>query len=263
MSTEVIQRLEALGAWAPHEDTRLIETESAMALVERIPNNDGTVIVLVSVRGAETPGPDDLVLTDGTGQRHVGTRTRRGQLRFDDVAADGFMFSAPLAAVVPLHSFVRIDRVLAHAAASGSRVIAGSFESSDNTIVTRIEENEEGRLIVDVTARPGWLSEQLVALRWSAITVDGVAMVRSLVSPLAASLGGTFTARYDLGSVLGADAIEVQPAEAAPFTELTVAVVREAFSLLLFGSAVRAWEQLATTVSDAAIRAAIVQGLNQ
>lgn len=263
MSTEVIQRLEALGPWAPDEDTRLIETESAIALIERIPNGDGTVIVLVSVRGAETPGPEDLVLSDGTGQRHVGTRTRRGQLRFDDVTADGFTFSTPLAAVIPLRSFVRIDRVLAHAAASGSRVIAGSFESSDNTIVTRIEENEEGRLIVDVTARSGWPTEQLVELRWSAITVDGVAMVRSLVSPLAASLGGAFTARYDLGSVLGADAIEVQPAEMAPPGALTVEAVRDAFSLLLFGSAVRAWERLASTVGDVAVRAVIVQGLNQ
>ncbi len=263
MSTEVIQRLEALGPWAPEEDTRLIETESAMAIIERIPNGDGTVIVLLSVRGADTPGPDEVVLTDASGQRHVGTRTRRGQLRFDDIAADGFTFAVPLATVTSLATFVRIDRVLAHAAASGSRVIAGSFQSRDNSIVTRIEENEEGRLIVDLSAPTGWHADQLVELRWSAITVDGVAMVRTLLSPLAASMGKGFTARYDLGSVLGADAIEVQPAEPAPSEALTVAAVREAFSLLLFGSAVRAWERLAAAVSDAEVRAAITKGLNQ
>jgi hypothetical protein len=263
MSTELIERLEALGPWAAHEDSRLIETASVVVIVERIGTGSGTATVLISVRGAETPGPADLVITDGAGHQHQGERTRRGQLRFDDVSLDGFTFSRPIANVVPLRSFVRIERVLAHAAASGTRVIAGSFDSTDGTLVTRIEENEEGRLIVNVSASGSWSAEQLAQLRWSAITSDGVAMVRSLITPLAKSLGSGFAARYDLGSVLGADAIEVQPAEPTTTGVLTVESVRETFSCLLFGSAVRAWEQLASVVTDIEVRAAITEGLHQ
>src|SRR5207248_1120722 len=115
------------------------------------------------------------------------------------------------------------------------------------------------------TTRPGGL----VRLRWGLVPSEpgaagGATDVRTLVTPLAERPEGGGVAKYDLGPVVEAVALDLAPAERAGADDLDADAVRAAFDLVLYGSAVRAWEAFA--VSDACpahLRPLIAEALAQ
>jgi hypothetical protein len=257
------------------------------------------VDVLITVRSRRRPGelrdlPIELVGPDG--RTVTGRIGPRGQARFAGLPAGrwrtrllpaattgtdaetdsvtGFG-AAGGAVVVP---FRRISRVLADAAARGTRHLREVLTSADAEVTTEVEETDEGRFVATVTtARP----TGLVRLRWRLVPAEGAeataagaaaagaaaaatSEVRTLVTPLAERPEGGGVAKYDLGPVVEAVAVDLAPAEWAAAGDLDADGVRAAFDLVLYGSAVRAWEGFAASdACPAALRPLIAEALAQ
>lgn len=132
----------------------------------------------------------------------------------------------------------RLNRHLAPAAASASRHLGTTIENSDGTLVTEVRENEEGRLSLSIRSRDS--SVLYVSFAWTPITADGVGVRSQLISPLALDRQGA-SVRYELGSVDGADAVDIEAAEPFPTGEVTPSHVVSAFQFVPTGSSRRAW----------------------
>ncbi len=250
----------------PVEGADVVEA-SGFAAVASITGRapQGLVDVLITLRSRRRPSdlrdlPIELVGPDG---RTVAGRVGpRGQARFAGLPAGDWRTrllpaaaasppsdagAGPGAVVVP---FRRVSRVLADAAARGTRHVREVLTSADAEVTTEVEETDEGRLVATVTTtRPGGL----VRLRWGLVPAQpagaggGPASVRTLVTPLAERPEGGGVAKYDLGPVVEAVALDLAPAEWAGADELDADAVRAAFDLVLYGSAVRAWEAFAAS----------------
>ncbi|MFN0092473.1 MAG: hypothetical protein ACKVWR_19745 [Acidimicrobiales bacterium] len=147
-------------------------------------------------------------------------------------------------AVAAAPGFQRLSRVLAAAAAGGARVIEGRYTSDDACFVTEVVETDAGHLQLTITALGELAPGQLASCRWAFVNADGVSEVQRLVTPLSARPGRAACARYDLGSVLPAEAVDVAPAGLVPLASLSPGDVRAAFARVLYGSARRAWVAL-------------------
>jgi hypothetical protein len=262
---------------------------ASASLRGRAPEPQAVVDVLITLRSRERPaelrdlpielvGPGGLTVAGRVGPRGqarfaglpAGTwRTRLGPSsatsRPDTDASGG---AAEGGVVVP---FRRISRVLADAAAKGARHVREVLTSADDEVVTEVEETDEGRLVATVTtSRTGGL----VRLRWGLVpaTAGGAtagrstapAEVRTLVTPLAERPEGGGVAKYDLGPVVEAAAGDLVPAEWTPGADLDADGVRAAFDLVLYGSAVRAWEEYAASDDcPADLRPLIAEALAQ
>ena len=161
--------------------------------------------------------------------------------------------------VVP---FRRISRVLADAAARGTRHLREVLTSADAQVTTEVEETDEGRLVATLTTTR---ADGLVRLRWALVPeATGAADVRTLVTPLAERPEGGGVAKYDLGPVVEATAVDLAPAEWAGAADLDADAVRAAFDLVLYGSAVRAWEAFAASAAcPADLRPLVAEALAQ
>jgi hypothetical protein len=257
------------------DDGAFLESEDVQILIEPRPlgadsargngHAPSVVDVLITLRSRRRPAAlrdltVELVATDG--HVVVGRVGARGQARFRELptgrwrtrlgvaaattdgttrapaAAGGAAdVTAAGAAVLP---FRRISRVLADAAASRSRSVREAFTSPDERVVTEVEETDEGRLVATLTTAE---ADGIVRLRWSLVGAESVG-VRTLVTPLAQrGPSGGGIAKYDLGPVVEAAAVDLAPAEWADPADLDAEAVRAAFDLVLYGSAVRAWEE--------------------
>lgn len=142
----------------------------------------------------------------------------------------------------PTQQVHRVERHLAAAAASGTRRLQARFTSLDGSLVTEVEENDEGRMVLRIhSADPSVL---YVGLSWTLVDAIGVGATVRLVTPLAVDRGGA-SVRYDAGPVEFADAIDVTPAEVVAATAVTEGDVAAAFLLGHTGSARRAWQRAA------------------
>jgi hypothetical protein len=198
--------------------------------------------VLVGAEGVRL-APHDLYLTDAAGVDRVGAPTPEGALRFGQVAAGVVRFVKVDRRSVrgePRRSF-RLDRTMAAAAGVGGRLLTGRYESTDGDLVTDVVENGEAHLIVTVSAAAADPASTFALVRWTLVAPHGVTPVR-LVTPLARRSDGTLTVAYDAGSVAGAEAVEVEPAEVVDPATVTVEDVRVAFGLVQRGTARRAWQ---------------------
>jgi hypothetical protein len=233
------------------------------------------VDVLITLRSRRRPSalrdlPIELVGADGrTVSGRVGAR---GQVRFPGLPAGTWrtrlgpaaaaIDDAPAGATATVIPFRRISRLLADAAASGARHVRDVLTSPDDEVVTEVEETDEGRLVATFTAagRPG-----LVRLRWSLVQDGAPGTPRTLVTPLAERPEGGGVAKYDLGPVVEAIAIDVAPAERLDDpAELDAEDVRAAFDLVLYGSALRAWQEYAASGDcPAELRPLIAEALAQ
>lgn len=155
----------------------------------------------------------------------------------------------------------RIPRLLAAAAAGERREIEQTYSSDDGRLRTEILETDEARLVVRISSSAP-AAVPLVRIRW-ALEPETMGEERTLVVPLAlGQAGGAATAKYDLGSVDQAEAVRIAPAEWADPSELTEELVQQAFDMSIYGSARRAWEQLALAevcipAVDVALRSAL------
>lgn len=174
------------------------------------------------------------------------------------VATAGVPAEATSGTVVPLH---RIPRLLA-AAAGERREIQQTYSSDHGRLRTEILETDEARLVVRISSSEPTGAVPLVRIRW-ALEPETLGEERTLVVPLASGeAGGPATAKYDLGSVDQAEAVRIAPAEWADPSELTEELVQQAFDMSIYGSARRAWEQLALAevcapAVDVALRSAL------
>lgn len=138
----------------------------------------------------------------------------------------------------------RIPRLLAAAAAGERREIQQTYSSDDGRLRTEVLETDEARLVVRISSSAP-AAVPLVRIRW-ALEPETMGEERTLVVPLALDEGGgAATAKYDLGSVGQAEAVRIAPAEWTDRSELTEDLVQQAFDMSIYGSARRAWEQLA------------------
>jgi len=151
----------------------------------------------------------------------------------------------PSGQVVHLH---RITRRLAAAASGERREVRHTWTSADGGLVTEIVETDEAHLVVRISSEDRPSAVSLVRIQWAVVVSETTGRVKTLVVPLAPGDDGALvTAKYDLGPVDQAEAVDIGPAEWANPSELTEELVVEAFDLPLYGSARRAWEQLADT----------------
>jgi hypothetical protein len=149
--------------------------------------------------------------------------------------------------ITPLHT---ISRLLAAAAGDRPRTIRESYISVDGRVTTDVEETPEARLVIRISTEdaPGPIA--LVRLRWAVVVPQMIEEVKALVVPLAPSQdGGGLVAKYDLGSLEHVHAVKIGAAEWAEPSELTGDLVRHAFGFSLYGTARRAWENLASSNS--------------
>lgn len=239
----------------------------------------------IEIEGSETPSvtlPRKPRQTGGEGTLEVvasmatpslsAPLNHRGQAVFRRLAAGEYgarLVPAPAAASPPAEAtsgpvvaLRRIPRLLAAAAAGERRVIHQSYTSDDGRLHTEVVETDEARLVVRISSSKPPLAASLVRIRW-ALEPAAMGEERTLVVPLASGDGGAAaTAKYDLGSVDQAEAVSIAPAEWADPSELTEELVRGAFELSIYGSARRAWEELALTgvcapAVERALRAAL------
>jgi hypothetical protein len=241
-----------------------LESEDVTVLVhatpsEAMPGADRrTVDVVLTVRpltgrisgaAVQLEHPSGLVLR--------GQLNHRGQAAFRGVAAGpwrarliedthaGDTGPRPVLAgeLLPLH---RISRRLPAAAGSGRRPIRQVYATENGEILTEVLETEETRLVVTITALGSGRPIPVVRLRWTSLVPEDVRAAQTLLTPLAQSRSGPgLLAKYEIGSVEHLEEIEIAPAEWADPSEVTDEAVRQAFELSLYGSAHRAWEQLA------------------
>ncbi|MFN2505620.1 MAG: hypothetical protein ABR540_15550 [Acidimicrobiales bacterium] len=168
----------------------------------------------------------------------------------------------PLADVIPLRSF---SRQLPAAAGGEERLIGGTYASLDGRLTTEVVETPEARLVVRISAADPPDAVVLVRLRWALVAPGLDDRTETLVVPLAPSGdGGEMMAKYDLGSVDKVQAVRIGPAEWAEPADVTAELVRRAFGFSLYGSARRAWEQLAASgVCAPATQSALLEMLER
>lgn len=255
------------GAWTT-EGGAYLESDQVTVLVHPVFDDEqgralrpGTVDLVVTVRPrprAPLP-PGAVVSVTGTAG---GVRSRplgpRGQAVFRGLPAGEWTArlvvgqpavpaprQAPAAEVTPLR---RIPRLLAAAAGGHHPPIRDVLSSADGRLTTEVEETPEARLVVRISAVGHAGGPALVRMRWALVVADVTEQVRTLVVPLAPSEdAGALVAKYDLGSLDRAQALEIGPAEWADPSELTGELVRQAFDLSLYGAARRGWETLAAS----------------
>ncbi|MGI9033570.1 MAG: hypothetical protein DLM65_08610 [Candidatus Aeolococcus gillhamiae] len=253
-----------------------LESDNVIVVIHPVHDDarDGAVDVVVTVRprhGRSQPGTS--IQLEGTGAPSVSVPlNRRGQAVFRRLAAGewsarlmpGDMIASPPAEpsgqVIALH---RITRRLALAAGDEQRDIRHTWTSADGGLVTEIVETDEAHLVVRISSSAPPSAPAVVRIRWAVVVSETTDRAKTLVVPLApGDDGAVVTAKYDLGLVDQAQAVDIGPAEWADPSELTAELVFEAFDLALFGSARRAWEQLAgadvcAAVVQAALRTAL------
>ncbi|MGI8807987.1 MAG: hypothetical protein ACR2KK_09130 [Acidimicrobiales bacterium] len=152
-----------------------------------------------------------------------------------------------------------IPRLLPAAAGDKTRDVRETYTSTDGRVTTEVVESPEARLVVRIAAVDPPSPVALVRMRWAVVVPGLVEDVRVVVVPLAPGQDDrTLVAKYDLGSLDQAHAVRIGPAEWAEPTELTGELVRRAFDLSLYGTARRAWEDLAASeLCPAEARAAL------
>ncbi|MFN2506970.1 MAG: hypothetical protein ABR540_22620 [Acidimicrobiales bacterium] len=142
----------------------------------------------------------------------------------------------------------RIPRVLPAAAGGQHPPIHEIYTSSDARLMTEVEETPEARLLVRISTAERPRGVALVRLRWAMVVPEATKEVRTVVVPLAPSEdGAALVAKYDVGSLDRVQTLEIGPAEWAEPSELTGELVRRAFEFSLYGTARRAWENLAVS----------------
>lgn len=211
--------------------------------------------LVVTVRSRRRPGllhGLEMRLRHSSGLSFARQLNGRGQALFRGVPAGECRAGLQLAAepaVEPFTSVValrRIPRRLPAAAGTERRPIHSTYSADQGRLETEVLETDEARLVVAITAPEHARELPLVRLQWVSPDPEASGQVCTLITPLARTrTGAPLAAKYDLGSVAQAEAIEIAPAEWADPSELTEAMVRQAFGLRLYGNARRAWEQLA------------------
>jgi len=239
----IISILENLGEIDLQGGT-VVDDGDLTILIETFDLPDDRSTVIVTTRG-ERDSVGSFAILDSEGERHDARLRRPGQYRFDAVKTGPVRFVRPLAGLRPLAIVHRLNRRLPAAAASGDRVIAGNYASSDGRLTTSVVENAEGHVLLTIASSARWDRLALALCRWAVVTESGVSEFHRVITPLALDPEGRAAARYDLGSVVHAEAVDVQPAEMTSLDELTPSLVSESFALGLFGNARRAWEELA------------------
>lgn len=221
----------------------------------------GTVDLVITVRPKHhrrLPAGASVRLVSPAGDVRSRPMTARGQAVFRQLPAGEWRARllvgesapsatrpAPEAEAYPLR---RIARLLAAAAGGRHPPIREIYTSGDARLMTEVEETPEARLLVRISTldRPSGVA--LVRLRWALVVPGETKEVRTVVVPLAPSEDGrALVAKYDLGSLDRVQAVEMGPAEWAEPSELTDELVRRAFELSLYGTARRAWEDLAAS----------------
>jgi len=144
-----------------------------------------------------------------------------------------------------------IPRLLAAAAGDRPPRLCEVYSSADSRLSTEVVESPEARLVVRVSAVDAIGRVALVRLRWAlelAGATDDVEDLTTLVVPLTSVEGSdALVAKYDLGPLDGVHALKIGPADWAEPSELTGELVRRAFDYSLYGTARRAWEELAVS----------------
>jgi hypothetical protein len=137
---------------------------------------------------------------------------------------------------------------------AGLAEVSRSFRSADGRLTVTVEQTAQGHLVVTLSAAPPTgPGPVLVSLAWEQ---HGP---RHMVVPLSERRGRSPSARYDLGA---ADAVTA--AAEASSRDLRPGDVDTAFSLTMYGDALRAWEQLAARDDcPAAVRAALDVNLSR
>jgi hypothetical protein len=132
--------------------------------------------------------------------------------------------------------------------------VSRSFRSADGRLAVTVEQTAQGHLVVTLTAAlPAGPGPLLVSLGWEQ------SGPRHMVVPLSERAGRAPSARYDLG-----EADSVTAAAAAGPDDVQPDDVATAFSLTMYGDALRAWEQLAAREDcPATVRAALDDNLSR
>lgn len=154
-----------------------------------------------------------------------------------------------------------VSRLLPAAAQQGRRTLpCHRWMSDDQTMELTLAENGDGRLVATVvSSRPD--PELLVSLEWATVSAAGRTMA-ALVTPLPGpAADGKRTVTYDVGGAaelhsFGIDTVAVLSAGA-----LSPAAVDDAFSVVPYGNAVRAWDQYTARVAVPELRAALERHL--
>ena len=137
-----------------------------------------------------------------------------------------------------------VSRRLTAAAATQRHQLHQTLSNAAGDLTTDLVETAEAHLVLTVSAEQPCALFPLVSLGWALSGRSFAARQVTLVSPLA-EVRGRLEARYDVGSVEGAESIGVSPAEWAAVGELAVADVDVAFQLEQFGVSRTAWAELA------------------
>lgn len=259
---EAQRLLDERGPWTTAGGAYL-EGEQVTVLIHPVgdPNPAANLVdLVVTVRFRRPPG-----FPQGAGVSLLGTAggsvfrplSRRGQAVFRRLPAgewtarlrSGSTASgsshAVDADVIPLRS---IPRLLAAAAGDRQHVLHETYTSLDGRVTTEVAETPEGRLVVEISAVGPSSGVSMARMRWAVLAPGVTETVKTLVVPLAENEDGTvLVTKYDLGSLEHVHAVKIGPAETADPSELTGDLVRQAFGLALYGTARRAWENLAAS----------------
>lgn len=269
MLDEAQRLLDERGAWTT-EAGAYLESDEVTVLVHPVFDDgqgqslgagevDLVVIVRLRQQGA-LPAGAGVSLVGGRGGAIFRELNPRGQAIFRQLPAgewratllvgDPAVSASPSrrsAGITPLRT---IPRLLAAAAGGRPRSIRESYTSIDGRVTTEVEETPEARLVIKISAEDPSGRTALVRLRWAMVVPQMIEDENALVIPLAPSHdGGGLVAKYDLGSLDHVHAVKIGAAEWAEPSELTGDLVRQAFGFSLYGTARRAWENLASTNS--------------
>lgn len=220
------------------------------------------VVITVRPRPSRVPPGATIVLGGPAGRVLTMPLNHRGQAVFRRLPAGEWSArldqGEPAGEVVPMR---RVPRRLAVVAGSGPHQVQETYASSDGRLV----ETDEAHLVVKVSAADSAAPAPvaMVRIRWGLVVREAVSRVSTLVVPLASTgHDGAVAAKFDLGSVDQAEAVDIAPAEWADPSELTQELVRQAFDLPVYISARRAWEKLAAAgVCEPAVQEALLAAL--
>jgi len=259
--------LDDRGPWTT-DDGAYLESEHVTVLVHPVHDDDpalggsvAVVDVIVTVRprlGRGLPLGAGVNLRSDGGTAVSRPLSARGQALFRQLPAGEWrarlVTGNPSRSVPPadpgplLRDLQVIPRLLAAAAGDRPPRLREVYASADGRLTTEVVESPEARLVVRVSAVGATGRVALVRLRWAVELAGATEDVTTLVVPLT-SVGGSdaLVAKYDLGPLDGVHALRIGPAEWADLSELTGELVRRAFDYSLYGTARRAWEDLAAS----------------
>lgn len=227
------------------------ESPAAFLLVRPEPSaTPGRVDVVVSARsrhGSLEQLP--VTIVSETGERHSGYLNHRGQVRFTAIAPGHWRGETATGTgsairtsdvVVP---FLRLQRRLAPAAATGVRDVRSRATTADGTLTVELEETDEGRLVATIISGDEQADSRMVDLVWRFVAPRRVEERHRLVTPLAARRGEA-SARYDLGPAADVHELHVLSVDWVTPSEVESTDVSATFGLTHYGSAQRAWQAL-------------------